>query len=170
MTKVSSRDQALLTVVGSSDIRKRLSSRIANRATSTSSGCTTLTRALNEHGYPLIAIGRTMVLASRLVVTLRDGCAPIGRVVMHTCDEPRCVRRDHLVVGTQRQNLDDCKSKNRDKAVRGETHFRAKLTAEQVREIRFLSDTVGPTELALRYGVSRRHIQYINSGACRALG
>ena len=29
------------------------------------------------------------------------------RVVRHTCDNPRCVRPDHLVPGTQRQNVRD---------------------------------------------------------------
>lgn len=170
MTRVSTRDRALLEAVNSPGLQEKLRARIDGRATATSNGCAVLTRSLNEHGYPLIAIGRTMVLASRLVVTLRDGRAPIDAVVMHTCDTPNCVTPDHLVVGTQHQNMSDCKIKGRYRAPRGASHCRSKLTEEQVREIKSLAGTVGPSELALKYGVSRRHIQYINSGDCRALG
>lgn len=59
---------------------------------------------------------------------------PEGQVVMHTCDNPPCVRPDHLVAGTQLDNRQDCKAKGR--TARGSEHAMAKLTEEQVIEIR----------------------------------
>lgn len=37
-----------------------------------------------------------------------------GKVVMHTCDNPRCINPDHLVLGTQAQNNADRHAKGRD--------------------------------------------------------
>lgn len=36
-----------------------------------------------------------------------------GKVVRHRCDNPPCFRYDHLVVGTQGDNLDDMRSRGR---------------------------------------------------------
>lgn len=47
---------------------------------------------------------------------------------------------------------------------RGERNPRAKLTREQVHEIRSLSGTVSQRHLAARYGVSKSTIQWIQKG------
>lgn len=36
-----------------------------------------------------------------------------GRVLLHACDNPRCVNPDHLKPGTQSQNVRDCVRKGR---------------------------------------------------------
>jgi hypothetical protein len=38
---------------------------------------------------------------------------PDGMVVMHRCDNPRCCRPDHLLVGTQAENIADRVAKGR---------------------------------------------------------
>ena len=90
--------------------------------------------------------------------------------VCHHCDNPRCVRPDHLFLGTPQDNSTDMARKKRggaavhpERVPRGETHGAAKLTAEAVREIRHLY-AVGAAnqyELAARFGVSQPAIGMI---------
>ncbi len=54
--------------------------------------------------------------------------------VCHRCDNPRCCNPDHLFVGTQKQNMEDCVEKVR--INRGEDRPQAKLTEDDVRQMR----------------------------------
>lgn len=63
--------------------------------------------------------------------------------VCHTCDNPPCVRFDHLFLGTMADNMRDCAAKHRqvfqrhpERAPRGARNARTKLTEAQVVEIR----------------------------------
>jgi ribosome-binding protein aMBF1 (putative translation factor) len=56
-------------------------------------------------------------------------------VVMHVCDEPLCVERTHLRLGTQRDNLADRDAKGRQ--AKGERHGSSRLTEDFVRRIRW---------------------------------
>jgi hypothetical protein len=87
-------------------------------------------------------------------------------IVRHTCDIPNCVNPKHLVNGTQVDNMADMDARGRrvNNPVRGEQHYRAKLTQAQVDEARQLytgPKSPGPgrkqnsiADLAERYGVS----------------
>ena len=71
---------------------------------------------IGEGGYGQIkrdAPSRQLIPAHRAAWELRHGPVPPGFVVMHTCDEPRCVRVSHLQLGTQAQNVQDSVTKGR---------------------------------------------------------
>lgn len=55
-------------------------------------------------------------------------------IVRHTCDTPLCVEPSHLVGGNRRDNMDDMMARGRQQ--QGATHWNAKLTEEQVADIR----------------------------------
>lgn len=78
-------------------------------------------------------------------------------MVLHSCDTPLCVNPDHLFLGTVLDNSADCVSKERHP--RGETHGQAKLTEQQVREIKQQcipgSRLHGFRPLARKYKVSK---------------
>jgi hypothetical protein len=73
-----------------------------------------------------------------------------GEWVLHRCDNPACVRPDHLFIGDQPLNMADMSLKGR--AARGEKNFRAKLSDDQVRAIR--EDGRSNVQIGADYGVS----------------
>jgi len=74
--------------------------------------------------------------AHRLVYELENGEIPLGLVIRHTCDNPSCVEPKHLIIGTQKDNVQDSVLRGRAVRAKGEEHGRAKLTLQQVDEIR----------------------------------
>ncbi len=98
---------------------------------------------------PYGVIGR--VKAHRAAWMLYKGDIPQGKRVLHRCDVPSCVNPEHLFLGTLKDN-------SRDSILKGRNP-RAKLTLEQVREIRLSPET--SFVLAEQYGVCRQKISKI---------
>jgi len=86
-------------------------------------------------------------------------------VVMHKCDNTICVRPDHLVLGTDRENIKDMDSKGRRRAAKGNKIGSSKLTSADVISIRKYRGG-GETLKAIgrRYGVSHNAISAICTG------
>lgn len=83
-----------------------------------------------------------------------------GIDVMHSCDNPLCVALQHLSPGTRKMNMVDAANKGR--IARGERQPQAKLTEDQVREIRLRrADGESAEDLAERYGVKAPCIRKI---------
>jgi hypothetical protein len=57
--------------------------------------------------------------AHRLMYENIYGPIPDGMLVMHTCDNPQCVRPGHLKLGTNADNTADSLAKGRHKGYRG---------------------------------------------------
>lgn len=92
-----------------------------------------------------VEYGRTswkarLVLAHRLAWRLTNGPVPDGLEVCHRCDVGRCVRPEHLFLGTHAENMADARAKGRSVAPdqRGAKHSQAKWTDADVIEARRL--------------------------------
>ena len=77
--------------------------------------------------------------AHRAIFAHYNGPIPSGMVVRHRCDNPPCVAREHLHLGTQGDNVRDIHERGRrtwENSRRGERHHSAVLTAELVAHLR----------------------------------
>lgn len=129
-------------------------------------GCWLWTSALDAHGYGMYRLeaGKSMRRAHRLAWEIINGPIPAELVVCHRCDNPPCVRPDHLFLGTQRDNMHDCVTKGR--MPRGEQRHSAKLTEDQVRSIRALRQAgQSRRSVARTFEVSSRTVLAIESGS-----
>lgn len=75
--------------------------------------CWLWTAGRDSSGYGSLRTGHTKVSAHRLSWQLHHGQIPPGQNVLHRCDNPRCVRPDHLFLGTQADNVADMVAKGR---------------------------------------------------------
>lgn len=103
-----------------------------DRSTS-ATGCWLWTGATTRGGYGNYAIHRVAHRVPRIMLSEYLGLDLRGPwIARHTCDNPPCCNPDHLVAGTQKQNVDDMI--NRGRGARGESY--SKLKEAQVLEIR----------------------------------
>lgn len=79
----------------------------------TRDGCWEWTGALNGAGYGITRVKGTSYRAHRYSYQIHVGPIPKGMLICHKCDNPKCVRPDHLFVGTPKDNSQDMVSKGR---------------------------------------------------------
>lgn len=90
---------------------------------------------IDYHGYPCVRRDGKLTPMSR---TLFDNI-PDGMVVRHKCDNPRCINKEHLELGTRSQNAQDSIKRGRFKYPpihRGANHPASKIDDDIVRYMR----------------------------------
>ena len=123
----------------------------------------------HELGYGEVWVQGKRQYAHRTAYEIVYGDIPEGEVVRHKCDNPRCVRPEHLLTCSQADNLYDARERGRASQPplhRGESHHFAKLThgvAAEIRE-RWAAGGVTQAELARQFGVSARTIRQLLLG------
>ncbi len=116
-------------------------------------GCWEWVKALGNKGYARVGIHKGCFLAHRVAYHLSVESVPVHLVVLHECDNPKCINPKHLRLGTQSENLQDAVAKGRwnsragGLAVRGEISGAAVLKTADVIKIRamFAAGQSGPS-------------------------
>jgi hypothetical protein len=108
-------------------------------------------------GFPIDGVTYT----HRLSYILYHGKIPDGLLILHKCDNRRCVNPRHLMVGTIQDNIRDRDAKGR--ASSGENHFMSKSTWKTIQKIRkeYASGKFFQRELAKKYGYCIEQIRNI---------
>lgn len=114
-----------------------------------------------SNGYGRFGVNGKMWLAHRWIFLQAHGYLPPA--VCHSCDKPLCVREQCLFPGTQLDNIADRHTKGRSSAPNRDNHGTAKLTSQQVDEIRTIYSQGGVTqkELGKIYGLGQTGISAI---------
>jgi hypothetical protein len=92
--------------------------------------------SIDTQGYGQLTVAQKPLQAHRLAYTLFKGDIPAGSVIRHSCHNRQCVNPQHLCQGTQKDNIQDSVKAGR--MASGERNGRAKLTLENVEEIKQL--------------------------------
>ena len=118
----------------------------------------TASRARGGYGQFTTSIndGRMWYRAHRFSYVAHKGKIPEGMVIMHSCDNPRCVNPSHLSVGTHADNIRDRDAKNR--GVWRKT-VQTKMDVEGIQ-----ASPKSDRELAAELGCSPAHIWKIRKG------
>lgn len=100
--------------------------------------------------------------AHRVAYALTHGECPAGVHVRHTCDNPVCCAPEHLIPGTNADNVRDAKERGRH--AHGERHGSAKLSDAEVIQIRDLrAEGVPASVIADRFDVTANYVYHLAS-------
>jgi Autographiviridae endonuclease len=77
-------------------------------------GCWEWTASRKPAGYGELRVRGVNLYAHRLSWLISYGTLPAELCVLHRCDNPPCVRPDHLFLGTDNENHRDMRAKGRD--------------------------------------------------------
>lgn len=98
-------------------------------------GCWEWTAAKNNEGYGLTSHNGQLQLTHRLSWEMHYGPVPDGLFVCHHCDNPLCVRPEHLFTGTNGDNMKDMYKKGRRKQSHGKSSEKPMIPSASSRRI-----------------------------------
>jgi hypothetical protein len=115
-------------------------------------GCLEWTRCLNTDGYARIGPN---VKVHRLIYELLHGEDISGKVVMHLCDNKKCLNPEHLKVGTFGENNSDRSVKDRSYRV---------IKSDLVNMVKAFGAETSNAEVARQIGIDPRRVSEIRTG------
>ena len=121
--------------------------------------CMEWTGHRNQSGYGQHGRDGKRWMAHRISYEMHNGPIPQGMQVCHHCDNPPCVRPDHLFLGTARDNARDRQNKGRftPPVFDRDSHPMSKISAGDAETIVRTASTGrggNVAELAEQYGVT----------------
>jgi hypothetical protein len=119
--------------------------------------------AVYPNGYGHIAHEGVETTAHRVMCRIAHGDPPQPEMeAAHSCNVRPCCNPRHLRWATKQENMDDMERFGT--RPEGERNPRAKLTADDVREIRRLKGRIDQSALGARFGVTKSTVSLIQLG------
>ena len=118
--------------------------------------CWLWTGTKDGKGYGRFRVDSSKISSHRYAFREFSGAIPDGLQVLHRCDNPSCVRPEHLFLGTQKDNQIEMSMKKR--------QARQILSPNDVLQIRKLNGTMKARDIADQFGVACSTVYGILSG------
>jgi DNA-binding transcriptional regulator YiaG len=139
--------------------------RIIDGHTKTEDGCWMWEGATNPQDYGVIEVKNESYRAHRLSYEVFCGELKEGKQINHKCHKRTCVNPAHLYQGTHQDNMDDAVEEGsyKETTLKGEEMHNAKLTGEDVKELRqrYKNEDISQRDLADEYGVCQRTVSQV---------
>lgn len=124
-------------------------------------GCWIWTGHLHKHGYGVIQLGgrlnRRVCRTHRVSYEFYVGPIPEGMLVLHKCDDKRCINPEHLELGDYSKNIQDAWDRGLRKPMK------SRLNKEDFMDIKTNPKGLPIKELAKLYGISYSYARYIKN-------
>ena len=132
----------------------KIKTRFESKFVKSDVGCWEWTDSLSN-GYGRLKINGSYQRAPRVSYMIYKGRIPDGMIVLHSCNNKKCVNPNHLRLGTKTEN-------GRDAAIDGANG--AKLDVQDIDYIRRMLDSgLSLQEVADMYNVSRTTIREVKN-------
>lgn len=122
-------------------------------------GCWIWQRSKQKRGYGTMQFKGKTMQAHRFSYQTLVGQIPEGMLVLHRCDVPLCINPEHLFLGTDEDNLNDCYAKGRRKG----------MSLERAKELKAMMDSYSIKQLSQLTGVAPYILSWIKAGNRREL-
>ena len=124
----------------------------------TDTGCLVWTRCFNTDGYPRAVIdGNFNAKVHRIVYELYNKIDISGLVVRHTCDNTKCINPEHLIIGTNLDNIADRVIRDRSQGLKKKDVETIRyLYSEKICTVKQLAAMFDCAEQTIRYSLTRR--------------
>jgi len=121
---------------------------------------------IHHSGYGHMQVDGVQKSAHIWAYIVANGPVPPGQMVLHSCDNRRCVNPNHLRLGSHQDNMDDKVERDRCARLLGELGPSRKITESEAVEIiqRYATESISSAALGKDYGISPSQVQNIVNG------
>ena len=119
----------------------------------------------DDDGYGVFWYQNKNRRAHRVSLYFEGILIPDDLLVLHKCDNPPCVRHDHLFVGSNEENMRDMTEKKRSAPQHGEFNPQSKLKEKDVIEMKRLYKIgFSQDDIAIEFNVARTCVSRVING------